>query len=336
MTVSGVQQGLRIGVAGCGQMGHKHAINCSRIADVLVCAVADEDMERASTLAQRTGARPYQSSEMMIAEGALDAVVVATPPGARRDIVMAATAAGAAVLAEKPIALDMATAEALCAAAEKAAVVNAVGFHLRYSPLTQRARALISGRHLTLVRTLTTTGYYLKMDMPHWFLQRRHSGGPLLEQSLHMIDAARYLAGEITHVFGQGDRLVCPEARQFDSEDTLVLAYRFASGALGTHTDSCATLEFNWEIELFGPDWRLLVDYARHRLRGYVGKEAIDEVEGADLDLHMLEVQAFASAVRQGDGKLIRCDFADSTRTLAVLLAGDRSLRTGMWEPTGQ
>lgn len=332
MSTSVGNRDLRIGVAGCGQMGQKHAINCSRIVGVTVSAVADKDMERAIALAQRIGAAPYPSAEAMIAEGRLDALVVTTPPGERREIVMAATSAGAALLAEKPIALDMATAEALCAAVQKACVVNAVGFHLRYSPLTQRARALISGRHITLVRTLTTTAYYLKMDMPIWFLQRKHSGGPLLEQSLHMLDAARYLAGEVTHVFARGDRLVRPELRQFDSEDSMVLAYRFASGALGTHTDSCATLEFNWEIELIGPDWRLLVDYARHRLRGYIGKEALEEVE-PDSDLHMLEMQAFVTAVQHGDGGLIHSDFADSKKTLAVLLAGDKSLGTGAWEP---
>lgn len=326
---------LRLGVVGCGQMGRKHAVNCSRIEGVSVVAVADKDHERASAVAKDIRAVQYESAEAMVANAGLDAVVIATPPGQRRQAVEAAVGAGDAVFVEKPIALDLAAAKSFCSAAQEASVVNAVGFHLRYSPLTQRALALLSGKRITHVRTLTTTSYYLKMDMPAWFLQRKHSGGPLLEQTLHMFDIARYLVGEITHVFGRGDRLVRPDLGNFDSEDTIVLAYRFANGALGTNTDSCAMLQFNWEIELLGPYLRLLVDYSRRRLDGYVGEEKV-HVDVPDIDLHMLEMQAFINAVRDRREALVLSNFADATKTLEVMLAGDRSLRTSAWEPVGR
>jgi predicted dehydrogenase len=114
----------------------------------------------------------------------------------------------------------------------------------------------------------------------------------------------------------------------------VVLAYHFANGALGTHIDSCAMTEFNWEVELFGPDWRLLVDYARKRLSGHMNGEPLTE-QYPDVDLHLLEMQAFLEAVRRGSPEGIRSDFADATETLAVVLAGDRSLRTGAWESVG-
>ncbi len=326
---------LKIGIAGCGQMGRKHALNCSRMDGVSVVAVADSDEERAMALAGETKAIPYQSSEAMIGGSILDALIVATPPGVRREAVERAATEGIPVFVEKPIALDMASARSCCAAVEKASVVNAVGFHLRYSPLTQRARGLLAVRRITHVRTLTTTSYYLKMDMPLWFLQRRHSGGPLNEQTLHMIDTARYLVGEITDVTGRGGRLVRPDLKEFDSEDTLVLAYRFDNGALGVNTDSCAHREFNWEIELLGPNLRLLVDYARRRLRGYMGEETI-QIDVPDIDIHMLEMQAFLDAVRQRRQELVLSSFEDATRTLGVVLAGDRALKTEGWESAGE
>ncbi|MDO9334524.1 MAG: Gfo/Idh/MocA family oxidoreductase [Dehalococcoidales bacterium] len=326
---------VRIGVAGCGQMGRKHAHNCSRIKGVSVVAVADKDMKRARALAGEMSAVPYSSAEALLAGVDVDALIVATPPDKHGKDAHAAIKAGKAVLVEKPIALDIATAKSLCVAAKKASVVNAVGFHLRYAPLTQKARSLIAGKCVTQVRSVTTTGYYLKMDMPAWFLQRKHSGGPLLEQSLHMFDEARYLVGDITRVFAQGDRLVRPELKRFDSEDTMVLAYRFANGALGTHADSCATTVFNWEIELFGTDWRLLIDYARKRLNGYFGEETI-HIDFTDTDLHMLELQAFIDDVRNRRVDSILSNFRDATKTLEVMLAGDRSLKSGAWEPVGK
>jgi predicted dehydrogenase len=115
----------------------------------------------------------------------------------------------------------------------------------------------------------------------------------------------------------------------------MVLAYQFANGALGTHADSCATTVFNWEIELFGVDWRLLIDYARKRLNGYLGEEAI-HVDFPDIDLHMLELQAFIDDVRNRRVDSILSDFRDATKTLEVMLAGDKSLKSGAWEPVGK
>jgi len=222
-----------------------------------VVALADIETAKVAALATEMRASIYQSAEAMLDSVPLDAVIVATPPEVRVEVVSRAAAGGKAVFVEKPIALDLAAAKACCSAVQGDSLVNAVGFQLRYSPLTQLARELISGLQVTQVRTVCTTPYYLKMDMPLWFLQRKHSGGPLLEQSIHIIDIARYLVGDITQVFARGERLVRPDLNMFDSEDTIVLAYRFANGALGTHLDSCAMMEFNWEIELFGPNWRL-------------------------------------------------------------------------------
>lgn len=325
------EQVLRIAVVGCGNMGRKHTANCSRMKGVSVVAVVDTDVAKAAALGTEVKAAVFDTTEMMLANIVADAVIIATPPRVRQEIVKAAVAAGQAPFVEKPIALDLPTAKACCAVVKDGSVVSAVGFQLRYSPLTRQARALISGRSVTHVRTACTTPYYLTMDMPLWFLQREHSGGPLLEQSIHVIDMARYLVGEISHVFARGDRLVYPNLATFDSEDTLVLTYRFASGALGTHIDSCAMREFNWEIELLGTNWRLLVDYARNRLSGHIDGEIIEQRFPGE-NLHLLEMQTFLDAVRYPGTNGVLSDFFDATKTLAVVLAGDRSLQTGEWE----
>ncbi len=334
-----MERKLRIGVVGCGNMGHKHTANCLRIKGISVVAVVDTDVAKAEALGAQVDAAVYDSVETMLANVPVDAVIVATPPGVRWEIVKEAAANGQAPFVEKPIALNLPTAKACCVAASEGSVVNAVGFQLRYSPLTQQARALTSGLPVTHVRTVCTTPYYLNMNMPLWFLQRRHSGGPLLEQSIHILDMARYLVSDITHVFTRGDRLVRPDLYTFDCEDTLVLTYRFTNGALGSHIDSCAMTEFNWEIELRGPNWRLLVDYARSRLSGHIDGEIIEQ-EFPSEDLHMLEMQVFLEAVRHhgtNDGTNgILSNFTDATKTLAVVLAGDRSLETGAWEPVGE
>jgi len=320
-------QTIKIGIIGCGQMGRKHAINCSKIDGVAVVAVADKDMLRSDALAQEIGATPLSTFKEVMSVKDLDAVIVATPPDQHGEAALAAIKAGKPVFIEKPIALDKVTARTLCEAAEKARVVNAVGFHLRYAPLTQKAMSLIAGKKVNEVRSVTTTSYYLKLDMPSWFLQRKHSGGPLLEQSLHMFDIARYLVGDITHIFAQGTRLVRPELAEFDSEDTMVLAYRMSNGALGVHLDSCATTVFNWEIEIFGEDWRLLVDYARNQITGYIREEQV-HYNPANIDEY--EIKAFLETIRHKETNLILSNFVDATKTLEAMLAADMSLKNGL------
>jgi len=326
---------LRVAIVGFGTMGRMHWVNCSRIEGVEVVAIVGGSETEAEAIAAEAKIPAYVTVDEMLASIPVDAVIVATPPGVRRETVVTAAAAGKALFLEKPIALDLSTAREYCDAVARNSVVNAVGFQLRYSPLTEEARAIISGRPVTHVRTACTTSYYLTMDVPLWFLQREHSGGPLLEQAIHVIDMARFMVGDITHVFARADRLTCPDVDNLDSEDTMVLAYQFANGALGTHIDSCAMTEFNWEVELFGPDWRLLVDYARKRLSGHVGEKTINK-DFPDSDLHMQEMRVFTGAVRHHRTDAVLSDFADATETLAVVLAGDRSIRNGAWEPVRQ
>ncbi len=326
----GPDRPLRVGIVGFGTMGRKHAASCARIPGVEVVAAVGADEVEASFI-RRAGLPAFIDTARMLEEVPLDAIIMAQPPGVREVAILAAAAAGKALFVEKPLALDMATARHYCRAASH--VVNAVGFQLRYSPVAERTRQLIRARQITQVRTACTTGYYLRRDVPDWFLQRRHSGGPLLEQAIHMIDMARYLAGEITHVVGRQHRLTHANVAECDSEDNSALLFRFASGALGTHLDSCSMTTFNWEVELFGPDWRLLADFARKRLSGYLGTQTVSE-DFPDEDLHLKEMQAFVRAVRTGSRETIRSDFADAARTLSAVLAGDRSSQSGCWEFT--
>ena len=64
---------------------------------------------------------------------------------------------------------------------------------------------------------------------------------------------------------------------------------------------------------------------------GHIGEETVKQ-DFPDIDLHLLEMQAFLDAVRSHEPEMVRSDFADATRTLAVVLAGDRSIKAGTWE----
>lgn len=319
---------LRVAVIGAGRMGQAHARAVAAYPHARVTAVMDVQEEQARKLTAAHGdARAYTSIEKLFEEEPLDAVILATPPSVRTVPIVAACRQRVHLLVEKPPALDLKTARECLVHIQASEVVSAVGFQLRYSPLTERALHLLEGRKIALVRTVCTIGYYLTMDMPIWFLQKSKSGGPLCEQAIHVLDAARYLAGDVDSVFGRGDRLVRPEIQAVDSEDTLSLLYRFKSGALGVHSHSCATKEFTFEVEFIGPEFRLLIHYAQGTLRGQVDGTLIDEKPGTPPRWD--KTGAFLEAVRSGDRSLVRSPFEDAVKSLAFALAGDRSIQTG-------
>jgi predicted dehydrogenase len=314
-------------------MGRHHAKGIAATSAGIVAAVTDIDPARAGDLAGATGARVYADAESVLRSGEVDAMVVTTPPRIRRAVLVPIVEAGLPLFVEKPPAFDLVEARDCAEAIAQRNLCSSVGFMLRYQPITERARQLLAGHQITLVRTMLTINYYLHMTMPLWFLQKEHSGGPLCEQAIHVLDAARYLAGDIVEVFARGDRLVRPELQEVDAEDTLVLAYRFSSGALGVHSHSCATEKARFEVECLGPDIHLRLDYLERRLTGLVGTDSLDETF-PPFDAYQAEILAFARAVH-GEADDIRSPYADGVRTLAVTLAGNRSLETQAWEAVG-
>lgn len=122
----------RIGLVGCGFMGRLHAAALTQSPAAELAAVVDADPAAAERLARASGARPWASLTEALREERLDGVVVATPDGAHRDAVIEAAAAGCGVLVEKPLATDLADADAMIEAADAAGVPLLVGHLLRF------------------------------------------------------------------------------------------------------------------------------------------------------------------------------------------------------------
>ncbi len=105
-------------------------------------AVADLSEVAVSSVGDRYGvARRYDTIEALLAETAVDAVVILTS-GSHGPPASAALAAGVPVLCEKPLAYTVAEADALAAAGG----LLALGYMKLYDPAVVRARELLAGR----------------------------------------------------------------------------------------------------------------------------------------------------------------------------------------------
>jgi predicted dehydrogenase len=132
---SDVTTGTGLAVIGCGYWGVHHVRVAAACASARLIGICDDAAEaRARALGMAPGARALVSLEEALAAPEVEAVIVATPAREHFRQAMAVIEAGKHVLVEKPLALEVAEAEALVAAAEQRGVVLAVGHLMLYHP----------------------------------------------------------------------------------------------------------------------------------------------------------------------------------------------------------
>nr|WP_055506920.1 Gfo/Idh/MocA family oxidoreductase [Nonomuraea pusilla] len=300
----------RIGIIGAGNVAARHATVLSGFPDVVIAGIADTDPRRAGELAARHGCPAYGGHEALLAAGGLDAVYVCVPPFAHGAPELDALSADLPIFVEKPLALDLATAEAVAAEIERRGLPSAVGHHWRHLEILDRAQDLLDGRPVRLAM-----GHWLdKVPPVPWWLDPARSGGQVVEQAVHVLDLARVLVGEVetVHAVAAGN----PVPGEVDRATAAVL--RFAGGATGVLAASCllhrkhrAGLEVCADgIALDLSETRLLVD----------GEQVVEDPGTAKT----LVDRAFVDAVR-GRGGDVRAPYAEALRTHRLALALSRS-----------
>ncbi|WP_347312138.1 Gfo/Idh/MocA family protein [Defluviimonas sp. SAOS-178_SWC] len=236
---------VRIALVGAGLIGQRHAEAIAAVPGVVLSAVADP-AEAGREVAAAQGARHFPTLGEMIAADRPDGVILATPNRHHVDGALDCIAAGLPVLVEKPLATDLAGAERIVAAAERAGVPVAVGHHRRHNPLIARAKAEIAEGRLGQITAVQATTWFMKPDEYFEVGWRRETGaGPVHLNLIHDIDLLRHLCGEVASVHAMESNAV----RKNAVEDTTVILLRFESGALGTvNLSDTIVAPWSWEL----------------------------------------------------------------------------------------
>jgi myo-inositol 2-dehydrogenase/D-chiro-inositol 1-dehydrogenase len=218
---------LRLGFIGAGVMATWAIYPALHFAPVELHALCDLDEGRAREAAGKFGARRwYTDFRQMLAQEDLEALIIQMHPAARQTLVQEALAAGCHVFIPKPPAMSLVDTIALAEAAERTGKILMVNFQRRFSFGVSQARMLMAapsfGR-LTQLHCSFCSGRYDAV---------RGAGydGPLhaflLDFSVHHLDLARYLGGEV-----QGLALFHNHGGDADS---FAISLQFTSGAVGT------------------------------------------------------------------------------------------------------
>ena len=168
----------------------------------------------------------------VLADRAIDAVVVATPHSLHCDQTIAVASAGKAVFCEKPLTLTKAEAERAIDACRKAGVVLGVGTDKRFFPALQELLRLVKGGELGRILHLEA---HFSNEVAGTFSEWRYSpdespAGGMTGTGIHMLDALVALAGPVRRV----QALLLSHKPPPDPHDSLSALLEFTSGVSAT------------------------------------------------------------------------------------------------------
>jgi myo-inositol 2-dehydrogenase / D-chiro-inositol 1-dehydrogenase len=312
---------VAVGMVGAGAVATRHVRTLLAMAGVRVAAVADPAIERASSLAGQAGATVYASHLDMLERERLDAVYVCVPPFAHGPPELAVIDAGLPLFVEKPVAIDLETATAIADRLADRPLVTCTGYHWRWLDTFDRAAELLAANPARLV----SCAWLDKVPPPPWWRRRDGSGGQTVEQTTHVLDLARALAGEVAEVHAFGARGTAAGLPGADVDEVTVGSLRFEGGALGSVASTCLLRRLHRAgVEVVADGMWLSLSES----------ELLVEVDGersrwkAERDARPYPDRDFVEAVRGGPNR-IRVPWPEAYRTHRLACALTRSAEEG-------
>jgi predicted dehydrogenase len=227
---------VSLGFLGCGAATRTHSGVLSRLGDQVRRYYASRDPKSADAYnRQYQGAGTFGSYAEAMADGRVQAIVVATPPDSHLDLTLAALEAGKHVVVEKPAFLRAADFDAVRAAEARSGRRLMVAENYCYKPVARVLRELIASGalgevrffHLVAVKSQRRAGW---RDDPSIA-----GGGALFEGGVHWIDLLANAGLEVESARGfrpgHGPGL----------ERSMLVVVKYREGGVGT-------LAHSWEV----------------------------------------------------------------------------------------
>lgn len=296
---------LNAAIVGLGRWGQTLVGSVQGRSDLIrfTCA-ATGNRARAEGFASSAGLALKDSYEEVLADPAVEAVVLATPHLQHAGQIAQAAAAGKHVFVEKPFTMTKASAEAAVAATQAAGVALALGHNRRFHPHMQRLAAMLRAGELGTVlhchgELTSSIGLFLPAGV--WRTDPHQSpAGGMTGLGIHLVDAMIGLFGEVAAVACQSVNRAAPSG----TEDATSVLLRFRSGQTGSLLAFTATApSFRFAVHgskaavtVAGPTLAEFGVEAPSLAPGQPPAASIRETL-ADFDTVRAELDAFARAV---------------------------------------
>lgn len=339
---------IKVGIIGCGKITQvRHAPEYSTNPDVVIGGFFDRDRSRAEQMVALYGGQVYDSYETMLEDETIDAVSVCAPNFLHAPVSVAALKKGKHVLCEKPMALSTQESSSMILAAREAGRTLMIGHNQRLLPTHRKAKELLEagaiGKVLFFQSNFKHGGpetWSIDRNNKTWFFSREAAHfGVLGDLGAHKLDIIRFLTGlDVDEIFTTTMTL----DKRDDSgeliaiEDNAVSLFRMQGGMPGTmhvswtnyggEDNSTILYGDKGVMKIFGdfPDDMVLEMKDGSRVKYHVG--------GIQTNANQTRtgiIDEFVRAIVTGTAPLVTGE--DGHHTLAAIVAGLESARTGQW-----
>lgn len=308
----------------------EHARTMLGVSEARVLAVADPNTQAAEAARGLLRAeRVYADPEEAIHHPGVEAVVIVTPTDTHARYIELAALAGKAIFCEKPVAKDLGETRRVLGVVEQKGVPFQIGFQRRYDPPYRQAREKIEAGEIGQVEQFIAV---MRDPAPAPLEYLKGSGGIFIDQSIHDIDCARFLVGEVEEVHAWGAVRVDPQIGEIGDVDTTNLSLRFANGALGVIQNSRrAVYGYDVRTEVFGSGGKLVMDATPKTPLWQYGSGVRADHYHFFMDrfkeAYRLELEAFFRFLSRGEKPTPGAK--DAIESLRIALAATRSLKEG-------
>lgn len=322
---------LKVGLLGAGRIAGVHATAITSHPQSELSAVSDFYPEAAEKLAAQYGA-VARSTDEIIADPEIEAVLIATSTDTHSDLMEAATRAGKAVLCEKPVDLSLERARACQNVVDATGLPVMIGFNRRFDTNFSALKQALTAGEIGKAELLSITSFdpapppveYIKV-----------SGGIFRDMMIHDFDMANFVMGSApVSITATASSIVDPEIGVAGDFDTAIVTLRYAGGELAVIKNSRrAVYGYDQRVEILGSKGLL---QAQNMLENTVVKSGIHGVTGAKptyffleryMQAYKAEWAAFVAAITEGAA--LPVNLSDGVLALAMAEAATKSAKTG-------
>ena len=262
----------------------------------------------------------------------VDAVMVCTPTDQHIPQAVRGAEANCHIFVEKPISTTLDGVDDLISLCGERSLVLQVGYVLRHHPNLKEVKELLDAGTIGPVHMAQIkVGYFIGKYRPEYaklYWAHAATGGGVVFDASHQLDFIQWFLGPVTQVCAMVDHYMLDIDE--DVEDSAVLLFRFASGAMATASLSDCQQNYKSALELNGEKGSVEWSYADNEVSVYTEEDQSWRRHSIELerdDFYINQARNFLAAINGEEAPVVTGE--DGKRALMVALAAHESASTG-------
>ena len=248
-----------VGVIGTGRIGQLHIKNLIQLNNVRVKTASDPMADKLQDWFKNSGVENFvENADDIINDSEINVVFICSSTDTHLDFIERSIDAGKHVFCEKPISFSQEETRKVYEKVKNSKLKVQIGFNRRFDGNFAKIKSNVDKGNIGHTQMIKISSRDPEAPPIEYV---KTSGGLFFDMMIHDFDMARFLGGEITEVYAQGDALINSEITKYNDIDTALVTLKFENGAHGVIDNSRqAAYGYDQRVEVFGSKGQVLTD----------------------------------------------------------------------------